>query len=225
MGKKNYEVNLNEVLADYCKTKDKSLITERVYDSIKSFCIFIATPFMTNHEVYRNYDELMTICNIAIWNALEKYEPSKGSISTYLATCIRNAILMDIRKNKKHRNVQSLDKVINCQTKNNNDDIYYYELIEDRKASDFMNYDSDEYLVDLIEQSLRHLKKKSKMNDKMYGITLMYMEGKTQREIADELNFSQSYISRILRKAKDMIIDYIKLNDYSAPCRPQTKHW
>ena len=131
---------------------------------------------------------------------------------------------MDIRKEKKHKRcVRSLDEVVACDSIKENSEITLGELIEDVKASDFTNYDSDEEMIKLINDAVTSLKEKNKLNDRMYEVTIMYMGGKTQRIISKELGISQSYVSRILRKSREVIIKYLERNDMSTRHRPVRK--
>ena len=219
-----YTVDLNEVLAEYCKTKDKSLITNEVYDALIGYTINIVKPFMVNNYKYRDYDEVMSICNVAVMSALERYDKDKSKISTYIAVCIRNAILMDIRKEKKHsRCVRSLDEIVACDSIKDNSDITLGELIEDVRASDFTNYDSDAEMVKLINEAVASLKEKNKLHGRVYDVTIEYMSGKTQDEISKEMGISQSYVSRLLRKSKDAIIKWLERNDISTRHRPAAR--
>lgn len=222
--KTKYAVDLNDVLAKYSETRDDSLITSEVYEAIKAYTINIAKPFMVNNYKYRDYNEVFSICNVALMNAIERYDGDKSSMSTFVAICMRNAILMDIRKEKKHRRcVASLDEVVNCDGIKDNSEITLGELIEDEKASEFTNYNSDEEMVKLVGEAVESLKKKNKLTDRLYEVTIMYMSGKTQRAISNELGISQSYVSRILRKSKDIIIKYLERNDMSTEHRPVTR--
>lgn len=219
-----YKVDLNVVLSKYSQTKDKSLITNEVYDALIGYTINIAKPFMVNNYKYRDYDEVMSICNVAIMNALESYDESKSKISTFIAVCIRNAILMDIRKEKKHsRCVRSLDEIVTCDSIKDNSDITLGELIEDVRASDFTNYDSDAEMIKLINEAVKSLKEKNKLYGRVYDVTIEYMAGKTQDEISKEMGISQSYVSRLLRKSKDAIIKWLERNDISTRHRPTVR--
>ena len=219
-----YKVDLNVVLSEYSQTKDKSLITNEVYDALIGYTINIAKPFMVNNYKYRDYDEVMSICNVAIMSALESYDESKSKISTFIAVCIRNAILMDIRKEKKHsRCVRSLDEIVACDSIKDNSDITLGELIEDVRASDFTNYDSDVEMINLINEAVNSLKEKNKLHGRVYDVTIEYMSGKTQDEISKEMGISQSYVSRLLRKSKDAIIKWLERNDISTRHRPAAR--
>lgn len=219
-----YKVDLNVVLSKYSQTKDKSLITNEVYDALIGYTINIAKPFMVNNYKYRDYDEVMSICNVAIMNALESYDESKSKISTFIAVCIRNAILMDIRKEKKHsRCVRSLDEIVACDSIKDNSDITLGELIEDVRASDFTNYDSDAEMIKLINEAVKSLKEKNKLYGRVYDVTIEYMSGKTQAEISKEMGISQSYVSRLLKKSKDAIIKCLERNDISTRHRPTVR--
>ena len=219
-----YKVDLNVILSEYSKTKDKSLITKEVYDALIGYTINIAKPFMVNNYKYRDYDEVMSICNVAIMSALESYDESKSKISTFIAVCIRNAILMDIRKEKKHnRCIRSLDEVVTCDSIKDNSEITLGELIEDVRASDFTNYDSDAEMLNLINEAVNSLKEKNKLHGRVYDVTIEYMSGKTQDEISKEMGISQSYVSRLLRKSKDAIIKWLECNDISTRHRPTVR--
>lgn len=218
------EIDLNKVLSEYAQTKDASLITDEVYSAMIGYTIHIAKPFMVNNHKYRDYDEVMSICNVAIMSALESYDGSKSKISTFIATCIRNAILMDMRKEKKQsRCARYLEEVVAYNIRDNSE-LTLGELIEDVKASDFTNYDSDVEMVKSINEAITLLKEKNKLNDKMYKVTIdYYMSGKTQKEISKEMGISQSYVSRLLKNSIDVIIKWMERNDISATHRPAVR--
>lgn len=209
MNKNDYEVDLNKVLLDYCESNDGSLINGDVYEALKKISVSVASPFVATYPIYKNYDELMSVCDIAIFTALSKYDKSKGkSLITYLWTCIRNALLMDMRKIRKHKMVTK--SIYECINKYSDigDRIYLIDIIEDVESSKFADFNSDERLIDCVKESLLHLLKEKKINDKTYKIFIMYLlDGKNQNDIANELELSQSYISRLIRKTTELIAE------------------
>lgn len=145
-----------------------------------------------------DYDkkDLVSIGNIGLLKAINTYDLKKGiEFATYATKCIDNEILMFLRKLKKDKNVDSLDRVI-FQDKDGS------EL----KLGDMVSDDNE--LVEDNEQLetyriLREIVKQLPERDK--EIIMLYFgfyNGKkyTQKEIANKFNISQSYISRLTTK-------------------------
>lgn len=145
----------------------------------------------------------MSVGTIGLVKAIDSFDyDKKVQLSTYAARCINNEILMLIRSNKKHKNVVSL----NSLTTNNDED---KELeLQDVIASD------DEEIFAQVETNLTVQKVKKIIETKLderekvvmklrYGIDSD--KAYTQKEIADKLGISRSYISRIENKALSVV--------------------
>ncbi|MBE7075712.1 MAG: sigma-70 family RNA polymerase sigma factor [Clostridiales bacterium] len=143
-------------------------------------------------------DDLLSVGTIGLIKAIDSFDYSKKvQLSTYAARCINNEILMLIRANKKHRNVVSL----NSLTCNSDDD-------KDLELKDVLASDEEE-IFEQVENKLLLQKIKSIMQRKLdkreqeiiklrYGLS--GDKAMTQKEVAERLGISRSYISRIENK-------------------------
>ena len=144
-------------------------------------------------------DDLISIGTIGLIKALETYNVDKGTkLATYASKCIENEILMNIRTNKKNKGQVSLQDPIGMDKEGNE-----ISLI------DVLGTDID-YILDQVELKVQ-ISKLYEQLDKIltkrekeiillrYGLTTYGY--KTQREIAQQLNISRSYVSRIEKRA------------------------
>jgi len=142
-------------------------------------------------------EDLISIGTIGLIKAVNTYRPEKKiRLATYASRCIENEILMHIRKTSPQKNEVSLDEPINMDCDGN-------ELL----LSDILGTDEDMILrpleddVDLrvLRQALLGLPQREREIMQMrYGL-----EGhkeQTQKEVAQKLGISQSYISRLEKR-------------------------
>jgi len=146
-----------------------------------------------------NVEDLISIGTIGLIKAITTYKPGKGTkLATYAARCIDNEILMFIRAAKKFNNDVYLQEPIGIDKEG-------HEIrVEDKIADEILNIDDQVNLkiqVKLLYEKMRKvLKGREKAVIEMrYG--LLTGEEVTQREIADLLGISRSYVSRIEKKA------------------------
>ncbi len=144
-----------------------------------------------------NIEDLVSIGSIGLIKGINTYKIDKNiRLATYASRCISNEILMFLRKNKKRRTEVSLDEALNYDSEGN-------ELhLEDILGTD-KNLVPDEYQKkinkELLEEEIKLLKERDKeIMILRYGLgnTKEY----TQKEVAEILGISQSYISRIEKK-------------------------
>lgn len=143
-------------------------------------------------------DDLISIGTIGLIKAISTYKSGKGKLATYASECIKNEILMDLRRNKKRQNDISLQESIGIDKEGN-------EVTLEEKIADTGK--SIEEIADIKLQTLKlykNLKNKLSQRERTilemrYGITTG--EEITQREIASMLGISRSYVSRIETKA------------------------
>ena len=144
-------------------------------------------------------DDLISIGTIGLIKAIETYNVDKGTkLATYASKCIENEILMNIRTNKKNKGQVSLQDPIGMDKEGNE-----ISLI------DVLGTDID-YILEQVELKVQ-ISKLYEQLDKIltkrekeiillrYGLTTYGY--KTQREIAQQLNISRSYVSRIEKRA------------------------
>lgn len=144
-------------------------------------------------------DDLISIGTIGLIKAIETYNIEKGTrLATYASKCIENEILMNIRTNKKNKVQVSLQDPIGTDKEGNE-----ISLI------DILGTDID-YILDQVELKVQISKLYEQLDKRLtkrekeivllrYGLTTCGY--KTQREIAEKLEISRSYVSRIEKRA------------------------
>ncbi len=144
-------------------------------------------------------EDLISIGTIGLIKAINTFNPAKKiKLATYASRCIENEILMYLRRNNKTKLEVSIDEPLNVDWDGN-------ELL----LSDILGTDEDTIYKD-IENEVEHkllvnaingLPGRERMIVKMrYGLETADGEEKTQKEVADLLGISQSYISRLEKK-------------------------
>ena len=156
-------------------------------------------------------DDLISIGSIGLMKAIKTFSYEKGnSFSTYASRCIENEILMTFRSDKKNAQAIYLDEIISVDKDGNN--LSLYEILkDDSKAVDEQVENKIIYkkIEKIIENKLNS--REQEIIKKRYGLCGFYQ--KTQIELADELNISRSYISRLEKKAIILIRNELKCNN------------
>ena len=144
-----------------------------------------------------NIEDLISIGTIGLIKAVNTFKPEKKiKLATYASRCIENEILMYLRRNNKVRSEVSFDEPLNIDWDGN-------ELL----LSDVLGTDDDiitknlEASVDkkLLFKALHQLSDREKqIMELRFG--LGNGEEKTQKDVADMLGISQSYISRLEKR-------------------------
>ena len=147
----------------------------------------------------REIDDLISIGTIGLIKAIITFDESKGTrLATYAARCIENEILMTIRASKKTKTEVSLHDPIGIDKEGNE-----ISLI------DILGSDSD-IILDEVELKIQIKKLYQRMDTALKKRERLVIElrygllngiSKTQREIADMLGISRSYVSRIENRA------------------------
>ena len=148
-------------------------------------------------------EDLISIGTIGLIKAVEAYKPAKNiKLATYASRCIENEILMHLRKNANRRGEVSLDEPLNTDWDGN-------ELL----LSDVLGTEGDSIekpLEDDVDRDLLFTAITKLSERERTIITLRFgLDGRrerTQKEVADQLGISQSYISRLEKR----IIDRLK---------------
>ena len=142
-------------------------------------------------------EDLISIGTIGLIKAVETYKPAKNiKLATYASRCIENEILMYLRKNANRRSEVSLDEPLNTDWDGN-------ELL----LSDVLGTESDMIEKPLEEDVERNLlfNAVNRLNERERTIITMRFgldgrQERTQKEVADLLGISQSYISRLEKR-------------------------
>lgn len=185
------EAILLEQLGGEDDVKVKSVLIERNLRLV----VYIARKF-ENTGV--NVEDLISIGTIGLIKAINTFNPEKKiKLATYASRCIENEILMYLRRNSKTKSEVSIDEPLNVDWEGN-------ELL----LSDILGTDADviyknieeEVDRDLLGKAMEKLSQRErKIVEMRFGILPETTE-KTQKEVADLLGISQSYISRLEKK-------------------------
>lgn len=144
-------------------------------------------------------EDLISIGTIGLIKAINTFNPGKNiKLATYASRCIENEILMYLRRNNKTKLEVSIDEPLNVDWDGN-------ELL----LSDILGTEEDTIYRDLEHEAERkvlikaigRLSGRERMIIRMrFGLGMPDGEEKTQKEVADILGISQSYISRLEKK-------------------------
>ena len=170
----------------------KSVLIERNLRLV----VYIAKRFDSGSA---NVEDLISIGTIGLIKAVNTFDPSKNiKLATYASRCIENEILMYLRRNSKTKAEVSIDEPLNVDWDGNElllsdilgteEDIIYRDLEEEVEKS-------------MLNKAIGKLSERERIIvDLRYGLSSMDGEEKTQKEVADLLGISQSYISRLEKK-------------------------
>ncbi|GAE29160.1 MULTISPECIES: RNA polymerase sporulation sigma factor SigE [Halalkalibacter] len=181
------------VLLKKLPTGDKAVRSMLIERNLR-LVVYIARKF---ENTGINIEDLISIGTIGLIKAVNTFNPEKKiKLATYASRCIENEILMYLRRNNKTRSEVSFDEPLNIDWDGN-------ELL----LSDVLGTEEDiitrgiEEKVDrkLLVKALHTLNEREKqIMELRFG--LAGDEEKTQKDVADMLGISQSYISRLEKR-------------------------
>lgn len=156
--------------------------------------VYIAKKFESSGV---NIEDLISIGTIGLIKAVNTFSIHKQiKLATYASRCIENEILMYLRKCSQYKNEISIDEPLNVDWDGN-------ELL----LSDILGTENDcvnariesEVEKKLLHEAINHLNEREKLIMEMrFGLN--GRKEKTQKEVADEIGISQSYISRLEKR-------------------------
>lgn len=154
----------------------------------------IAKKYSNNYDM----DDLISIGSIGLVKAVNSFHADKSThLATYASRCIENEILMFLRANKRQKNEISLYEPLGVDKEGNE-----VSLLDILPSKEKCVEDSAEVNVDMLKINEKMEKLLSRREAEIirlrYGIGTAAL---TQREIAQKLNISRSYVSRIEKAA------------------------
>lgn len=154
-------------------------------------------------------DDLVSIGTIGLIKAVGSYNPDKNiKLATFASRCIENEILMHLRKTGKTRTEVSLDEPLNVDFEGNTlllSDVLGTDV--DAVYNRVESSDERQMLKDTFDKLPERERQILELRFGLYG-----KEEMTQKEIADMMGISQSYISRLEKKiVENMKKDMLKL--------------
>lgn len=197
-------LNAEEEIYYISNLKDDESIKGILIERNLRLVVYIARKF-ENTKI--SIEDLISIGTIGLIKAVNTFDPDKKiKLATYASKCIENEILMYLRKTSKTRNEISFDEPLNIDWDGN-------ELL----LSDILGTESDvitKYIEEEVDKVLLNqaIDKLSEREKSIVELRFGLASGteRTQKEVADLLGISQSYISRlekriIKRLKKEMI--------------------
>ena len=175
------------------KNGDESGKDELIVHNLR-LVVYIAKRF---ESAGANLEDLISIGTIGLIKATNTFKPDKNiKLATYASRCIENEILMFLRKSSQLKNEVSIDEPLNTDWDGN--ELLLCDVLG--SEPDIVNRD-----IETEHEHNQLLKSVSKLNDREKIIMEMRFglngrKEKTQREVADKLGISQSYISRLEKK-------------------------
>ena len=175
--------------------KDKEAKEKLIAHNLR-LVVYIAKKF-DNTKV--GAEDLISIGTIGLMKAINTFDTSKSiKLATYASRCIENEILMYLRRNNKTKLEVSIDEPLNVDWDGN-------ELL----LSDILGTDEDVIYRDietevekkLLNKAIEHLSGRERtIIELRFGINSKNDNELTQKEVADLLGISQSYISRLEKR-------------------------
>ena len=155
----------------------------------------------------KNQEDLVSIGTIGLVKAVDTYNAGNGTkFATYAAKCIQNEILMNFRSQKKRAAEVSINETIDVDRDGN--PLTYSDVIS---TDDNMHEEIDRKI--LSAKALRYINTILTTRERQIIIMRFGLYGVkdlTQREIAQRLGISRSYVSRIEKSALEKLRDVLK---------------
>ncbi|MFI3252082.1 MAG: sigma-70 family RNA polymerase sigma factor [bacterium] len=167
--------------------------------------VYIAKKFESKKVLI---EDLISIGSMGLIKGVQTFKRDKNiKLATYASRCIENEILMFLRKISKIKNELSLDETLNVDADGN--ELVLADIISSdapEVIEEVMNDEKEVFLYNCVEELTQREKEIIVLRFGLYETKSM-----TQKEVADYLNISQSYISRLEKKIIDKLKQDIEL--------------
>ena len=181
-------------LVNHLKKQNNNSIKSVLIERNLRLVVYIARKF---ENTGIGVEDLISIGTIGLIKAVNTFDPDKNiKLATYASRCIENEILMFLRRNNKVRLEISFDEPLNIDWDGN-------ELL----LSDILGTDNDiihKFIEEEVDKELLQIamNKLNEREKRIMELRFGLMDGieKTQKEVADLLGISQSYISRLEKR-------------------------
>lgn len=198
-------INGSEVLKAPLSSEDEEKYVKEFTDGSKEardiliehnlrLVVYVAKRYETN---ITNLEDLISIGTLGLIKAINTFKLDKNiKLATYASRCIENEILMFLRKKVRMKNEISLDEPLKCDYDGN--ELLLSDILSENEFKIIEDINYSEKTKEL-EEAISELKDREKEILTMrFG--LFNQEEKTQKETAEILGISQSYISRLEKR-------------------------
>ncbi len=182
---------IEEYLLEHIDTRDAR---DKLIEHNLRLVVYIAKRF-ENTGV--GIEELVSIGTVGLIKAIETFNSGKNiKLATYASRCIENEILMFIRKTSAKKREVSIDEPLSVDWDGN--ELLLSDVLGSENDSVYRDMEDDEERG-ILRSAVKGLNARERVIIEMrYGLT--GGEELTQKEVADALGISQSYISRLEKK-------------------------
>lgn len=214
-----YYINGPQTLPPPLDKEEEALLTERMEydDSARKtliernlrLVVYIAKKF---ENTGIGIEDLISIGTIGLIKSVNSFKSNKNiKLATYASRCIENEILMYIRKNACYKADVSIDEPLNVDWDGN--ELLLSDLLGTGNDYAYKDLEKAEE-IRMIREAVRKLPKRERQIIEMrFGFGSDGKE-KTQKETAEILGISQSYISRLEKRIIDRLKDELKRMNY-----------
>lgn len=212
-----YYVGSSEILPPPLSTEEEARLIVKLKQGNKDvksaliehnlrLVVYIARKF---ENTGISIEDLVSIGTIGLIKAVNTFDPGKNiKLATYASRCIENEILMYLRRTSKIRAEVSFDEPLNTDWDGN--ELVLADVVG--SDSDVVKYIEEEVDKELLKAAMQKLTgREKKIMELRFGLNNGIE--KTQREVADMLGISQSYISRLEKKILKKLRREIKKMD------------
>ena len=180
------------------------------YDLLVKHNLRLVAHIVKKYSNAGEADDLISVGSIGLIKGIETFEPGKGcQLTTYAAKCIENEILMYIRANKKHRQAISLYESVGTDKEGN--DIALMDVIP--QLNDGYTEIENNIVLEKVKDVMTEVLTKSEQQVLSMRYGLLDKKSYTQSEVAQKLNISRSYVSRIEKRAIGKIAKALAIID------------
>lgn len=156
--------------------------------------VYIAKKFETTNS---SVEDLISIGTIGLIKAVNTFSPERNiKLATYASRCIENEILMFLRKSSQLKNEVSIDEPLNTDWDGN--ELLLCDILGSEPDTVNINIERELEIQQLLLAVSRLTDRESRIMELRFGLN-GYKEH-TQKQVADMLGISQSYISRLEKK-------------------------
>lgn len=180
----------------YVKLKEEGSIDakEKLIEHNLRLVVFLAKKYENTNV---DLEDLVSIGSIGLIKAINTFSSNKNiKLATYASRCIDNEILMYLRKNKKVKSEVSIDQALTLDSEGN--ELHLEDIIGTDKDIISKEIEAENDKQVMIKEILSLKPRDREIMILRYG--LLGTDEFTQKEVAEKLGISQSYISRIEKK-------------------------
>lgn len=150
-----------------------------------------------------NLEDLISIGTIGLIKGINTFKPDKNPrLSSYIARCIENEVLMTLRSSKKLQREISIDESVGTDREGNN---MTFSDILPADSPDICDWVFEKIETRKIYAAMRKILTPNEINIICWRYGLNNTKKKTQKEIADILGISRSYVSRIEKRCLERL--------------------